>query len=273
MIGLQDVFQNVIRAALCNQRARRLLSKQLRKVLTPQLQVPQKPPRPQTPVIMVPPSKYHADLATVFESQFYHDVVFIVEGRQIKAHKAILAAAGCEMATIFSINSHDLEKECFNSLESSHVSDDSQTLTVITADPSLTFEVLNSLLHFLYSGSISSNASLDQLLEAAKFLNTTIVTNIVSNQHDTKSIFTTWKSTVAGNMQKLQFEGELADIWFDLEDNVIPAHKAILVSRCQMMAAMFQEGHFKEANRQIVSEVILERTLVAHKGSINSDFH
>ena len=253
MSGLQDVFLNVIRAALCNQRAKRLLSKQLRKVLPPQLQVPQKPPQPRTPVIEVPPSTYHSDLTTLLESQFYYDVVFVVEGRQIKAHKAVLIAAACKLPVLFGAQTND-EKEC--SVESQNISDDGHSLTVIIADPSLTFDGLHCLLQFLYSGSIPTYSVSSEIKEAAKCLNTTITKSILSEQHDAVSCFASWKMVVAENMRELLFEKQLvfADVWFDLEDNIIPAHKAILVSRCPMMAAMFQEGHFEEANRQIVSK-------------------
>ncbi|CAB3994898.1 rho-related BTB domain-containing 2-like [Paramuricea clavata] len=250
MTGLQDVILNVIRAALCKQRGKRLLSKQLRKVLLPQLQVPQKPPRPQTPVIEVPPSTYHNDLTTLLESLFCYDVVFVVEGRQIKAHKAMLIAGACKMPMLFADQPID-GTEC--SVESQSVSDDGHILTVIIAEPSLTFNALNSLLQYLYSGSMPTCNVSSEIIEAAKFLNTTI-TKVVSEQNDAVNSLAFWKTVVAKNMQELLFEKQsvFADIWFDLEDNVIPAHKAILVSRCPMMAAMFQEGHFEEANRQIV---------------------
>ena len=252
MSGLQDVFENVIRAALCNQRAKRLLSKQLRKVLPPQLQVPEKPPRPQTPVIEVPSSTYHNDLTTLIESQFYFDVVFVVEGRQIKAHKAVLIAAGCKLPMLFGAQSID-EKEC--SVELQNILETNHMLTVIIADPSLTFDALNNLLHFLYSGSIATCSIPSEIAEAAKYLDTTITKCILNEQNNATSCFASWKMIISENMWELVFEKQLvfADIWFDLEDNVIPAHKAILVSRCPMMAAMFQEGHFEEARRQIVS--------------------
>ena len=253
MTGLQDVIQNVIRAALCKQRGKRLLSKQLRKVLLPQLQVLQKPPQPQTPVIEVPPSTYHNDLTTLLESLFCYDVVFVVEGRQIKAHKAMLIAAACKMPMLFAAQPID-GTEC--SVESQSISDDGHILTVIIADPSLTFNALNSLLQYLYSGSMPTCNVSSEIIEAAKFLNTTIA-KVVSEQNDAVNSLAFWKTVVATNMQELLFKKQsvFADIWFDLEDNVIPAHKAILVSRCPMMAAMFQEGHFEEANRQIVSKV------------------
>ena len=250
MSGLQDVFLNVTRAALCNQRAKRLLSKQLRKVLPPQLQGPQIPPRPQTPVIKVPPSSYHNDLTSLFESQFYYDVVFIVEGREIKAHKAILVAAACELPMLFGRQSND-QKE--SPQESQSITDDDHALTAVIADPSLTFDAVNSLLQFLYSGCTLFNIS-SEISEAAKFLNTSIMNSIINEQNDAAFSFSIWKSVVAENMLKLLFEKQFADVWFDLEDSIIPAHKAVLVSRCPMMAAMFQEGHFEEAKRQIVSK-------------------
>ena len=271
MSGLQDVFQNVIRAALCNQRARRLLSKHLRKVLRPQLQVPHKPPRPQTPVIEVSPSTFHSDFTTLLESQFYFDVVFVVEGKQIKAHKAILVAAGCKLSALFSVQSIDnnqYPQEIQNTTDA-----DCDTLTMIIADPPLTFEAFYNLLQFLYSGSMPGKISME-IIEVARFLNIRTIKGMEENDSFVSN-FVSWKKGIAENMRELLFAEKLlvfADIWFDLEDDVIPAHKAILVSRCPMMAAMFQEGHFEEANRQIVSNATRVR-YYSHNGINTVCFH
>lgn len=43
-----------------------------------------------------------------------------------------------------------------------------------------------------------------------------------------------------------------ADVVFDLDDGSIPAHRAILTARCDMMKAMFS-GDFRESSAKIVS--------------------
>lgn len=43
-----------------------------------------------------------------------------------------------------------------------------------------------------------------------------------------------------------------ADVIFELDDGNIPAHRAILTARCDVMKAMFS-GDFREGNAKVVS--------------------
>ena len=55
------------------------------------------------------------------------------------------------------------------------------------------------------------------------------------------------------------------DVVFKLDDTVYPVHKAVLVSRCDMMSAMLQ-GNFKESQAKVVS---LFSNFSLHKLRIN----
>lgn len=46
--------------------------------------------------------------------------------------------------------------------------------------------------------------------------------------------------------------GLFADVMFDLDDGSVPAHKAILTARCDVMKAMFS-GDFRESSAKVVS--------------------
>ena len=37
-----------------------------------------------------------------------------------------------------------------------------------------------------------------------------------------------------------------------IEGKAIPAHKVFLFAQCEMLSAMFVEGHFRESGRQLV---------------------
>lgn len=45
--------------------------------------------------------------------------------------------------------------------------------------------------------------------------------------------------------------GLFSDVTFELDDGTQPAHKAVLVSRCDPMKAMFQ-GDFRESTARVV---------------------
>lgn len=45
--------------------------------------------------------------------------------------------------------------------------------------------------------------------------------------------------------------GLFADVVFDLDDGSVPAHKAILTARCDVMKAMFS-GDFRESSAKVV---------------------
>lgn len=49
--------------------------------------------------------------------------------------------------------------------------------------------------------------------------------------------------------------GLFADVMFELDDGSVPAHKAILTARCDVMKAMFS-GDFRESSAKVVSAFI-----------------
>lgn len=47
-------------------------------------------------------------------------------------------------------------------------------------------------------------------------------------------------------------QGLFGDVLFELDDGNLPAHRAILTARCDMMKAMFS-GDFRESSAKVVS--------------------
>ncbi|XP_055371909.1 rho-related BTB domain-containing protein 1 isoform X3 [Condylostylus longicornis] len=90
--GVNEVFENAIRAALIARRQQRFWMTNLKKVQKPQLQAPFRPPKPPPPEIIVMPGTYRKDMYNMFLSQCYTDLILIVGSTKFAAHKFLLAA-------------------------------------------------------------------------------------------------------------------------------------------------------------------------------------
>ena len=56
------------------------------------------------------------------------------------------------------------------------------------------------------------------------------------------------------NLRNVIHLGLFADVMFELDDGSVPAHKAILTARCDVMKAMFS-GDFRESSAKVVSKM------------------
>ncbi|KAG8248059.1 Rho- BTB domain-containing protein 1 [Homalodisca vitripennis] len=91
--GVNEVFENAIRAALIARRQQRFWMTNLKKVQRPLLQAPYCPPKPRPPEIHVSPSTYEESLHWLFHTQAHADVIFVAGAVGFSAHRFILAAA------------------------------------------------------------------------------------------------------------------------------------------------------------------------------------
>ena len=91
--GVEDVFANVVRAAVVEKRKLRFWNTQLRRVQYPQMQAPMKPPQLHLPKVIVPPSVLNNDFRELLFNQSEGDVVFNVRGQCLRAHKICLAVS------------------------------------------------------------------------------------------------------------------------------------------------------------------------------------
>ena len=89
--GVDELFENAIRAALCARRNQRFWMAGLKKVLQPALQEPFCPPRPKLPSATVKGSVYNEDLSTMSEDQHYTDVIFLCGSIGFSAHRYVLS--------------------------------------------------------------------------------------------------------------------------------------------------------------------------------------
>jgi Rho-related BTB domain-containing protein 1/2 len=105
--GIHDVFMNVIRAALIHKREKHFWNQLggLKNITKPLCQAPFQPPQPLCPKILIQPTTLDHDLLNLFDNQSYADVVFMVQGTAIPAHKSCLAVASPIFEELF-LSSH-----------------------------------------------------------------------------------------------------------------------------------------------------------------------
>ncbi|XP_044740814.1 rho-related BTB domain-containing protein 1 isoform X2 [Chrysoperla carnea] len=140
------------------------------------------------------------------------------------------------------------------------------TQTVITLTKLVTPQAMHQCLKFIYTGTIDKRfldlqtASIGLLLEmrqAAEFLEfpqlMVLLSNIQSNQQFLNcEAIEHFSQTFRQRLEELCLEqGLFADVIFELDDGAYPAHKPMLVARCDMMKAMFS-GDFRESQAKVI---------------------
>jgi len=110
--GIDEVFENAIRAALCSRRQQslfRMTSFNLRRVMSPVLQEPFCPPRPSLPEASTIQSSYLTDLERMARQQNYTDLIFLCGTVGFSAHRFMMASASPLLRRILTADySHDL---------------------------------------------------------------------------------------------------------------------------------------------------------------------
>ena len=284
MWGINHVFDNAVRAALNTRRHTRFWSSHLKGVLKPQLQPPYLPEKPDSPAVSVDlPSLYKENLARLLDLGTCADVEFLVQGQTIKAHRAILSAAAPAFAELFSAkelrvtNSGAPSKKLvlqdalvfgkpgslprgFAAISSRNnwISEERGASVLVTVDNFLSFGIFMHVLEFLYSGNIPLEVCTEELEEAARNLQIVHLAEYVANvinrmEYMNTEIYSDMVREMVSSAKKLVNSQIFSDIVFKIEDRVVVAHKAFLVAQCEMMAAMFMTGHFKESGVQVVS--------------------
>ncbi|XP_033633370.1 rho-related BTB domain-containing protein 2-like [Asterias rubens] len=121
LYGVEEVFDNVVRAALIARRQHRFWQSNLKKVQRPLPQAPYLPPCPIEPRITVPPSTYDKDISSMLRDLTCADVTFVVQGEYIHAHKVSLIAASSVFHDLFMLDLSDqLDSSASQDKESSN---------------------------------------------------------------------------------------------------------------------------------------------------------
>ncbi|XP_066581695.1 rho-related BTB domain-containing protein 1 isoform X2 [Prorops nasuta] len=340
--GVNEVFENSIRAALIARRQQRFWMTNLKKVQRPLLQVPFCPPKPVPPKICLTPSTYEENMRALWTRPVHTDVTLIAGNCTFAAHRCLLAAASPAFHRLFSMElSHELTPR--SSSESSMVStfgeatvgefnDDTECLiridqsksikvweqlkrrssfqvlptmdnqriiitgavasrelnhpafqniricmtessngvqqptTVVTLSKLITPQAMQQCLQFIYTGSLDKRyhdlqtAPIGLLLEirqAAEFLKLPHLLMVLRSiqtreQFVNSDLNNGYKQAVRQRLEDICLEqGQFADVIFDLDDGSVPAHRAILTARCDVMKAMFS-GDFRESSAKVI---------------------
>ena len=281
LFGVREVFENAIRATLIYRRATRFWCSQLKRVSKPQLQQPYLPNKPDAPKVTCgPPSMYRDNLKALVESALYADVEFSVGGQCFLAHKIILVASSPVFAHLFQgVESNSclsylmLSSQKFvlqdavvfgkpaqlpKGFESIQRKEWSGHNLLVVLDNCISCDAFHHILEFVYTGSLSVSVCTNELLKAARYLQlfelTAYVANIVNNrEYMNAEVYRQVNRQMVCCARKLLNDNFLSDVAFNVGGMAVYAHKAFLVSQCEMLSAMFMEGHFKESGRQMVS--------------------
>ncbi|XP_025271061.1 rho-related BTB domain-containing protein 1 isoform X2 [Camponotus floridanus] len=315
--GVNEVFENSIRAALIARRQQRFWMTNLKRVQRPLLQAPFCPPKPVPPEVCLAASTYEENMKSLWTRPVHTDVTLIAGNCTFLAHRCLLAAASPAFHRLFSMElSHELTPR--SSSESSMVYASSirvweqlkrrssfqvlptvdnqrktngatrelnhpafqniricltenangvqQPMTVVTLSKLITPQAMQQCLQFIYTGCLDKRyhdlqtAPIGLLLEirqAAEFLELPQLLMVLGSiqtreQFVNSDLNNRYKQVVRQRLEDICLEqGLFADVMFELDDGSVPAHKAILTARCDVMKAMFS-GDFRESSAKVI---------------------
>ncbi|CAL4077252.1 unnamed protein product [Meganyctiphanes norvegica] len=156
--GVNEVFDNVIRAALIARRQQRFWMTNLKRVQRPTLQVPFCPPKPKICQPSVLNSNLREDLHCLYSCGSFTDLVLMAGGTQVHAHRFLVVAA----STAF----HKLLMTDLSDCVTTRRSSDSSMLSGTFGDTNL--GNFNSDTECLLSSDSSTPRPASRLFEAVK---------------------------------------------------------------------------------------------------------
>ncbi|KAL0129667.1 hypothetical protein PUN28_001734 [Cardiocondyla obscurior] len=315
--GVNEVFENSIRAALIARRQQRFWMTNLKRVQRPLLQAPFCPPKPVPPKVCLAVSTYEENMKSLWTRPVHTDVTLIASNCTFGVHRCLLAAASPAFYRLFSMElaqeltprsssessmvyassirvweqlkrrssfqvlptmdnqrksnsaTKELNHPAFQNIRicmTENANGVQQPMTVITLSKLITPQAMQQCLQFIYTGSLDKRyhdlqtAPIGLLLEirqAAEFLELPQLL-MVLNSIQTREQFVNsdlnnrYKQVVRQRLEDICLEqGLFADVIFELDDGSVPAHKAILTARCDVMKAMFS-GDFRESSAKVI---------------------
>ncbi|XP_006019765.1 rho-related BTB domain-containing protein 3 [Alligator sinensis] len=243
-------------------------------VKPPHLEQPEK-----MPILKGEASHYDSDLHNLLFCCQCVDVIFCSEDlRNVgEAHKIILCSVSHVFMLLFNVKSPA-------DIQDSSVIRTAQTLFAVNSEAvfpvssrgspcnppvrvivkdSFFCSCLSDILHFIYSGAfqwelleeeikkkLKDSGEVEQVLEKVKCILKT--PGRVNNSKDCRIYQTKRPLQICNTSLRLFFNTPvLADVLFKIQGATVPAHRAVLVARCEVMAAMFN-GNYIEANSVLV---------------------
>lgn len=285
--GVNEVFENAIRAALMARRQQRFWMTNLKKVQRPLLQAPFKPPPPPKPEVLEPSSTFIENTRQLWLDRAHADVLLVSGPVGFPAHRFVLAAASpalyrlltadlmarstSDSSMVSSLGEFADDTECLvraeqkmckrrascQALPSSgrdldpafHSVKTVDGQTVITFSRLVSPGALQLCLQFMYTGSLDRRGvDIQELRRAAELLELPHLGPLLSNEYPPES----HEQHLKRRMQDVCLDqGLFADVIFELDDGGCAAHKPMLACRCDMMKAMFS-GDFREGQAKVI---------------------
>ncbi|KAL4232158.1 Rho-related BTB domain-containing protein 1 [Mactra antiquata] len=313
--GIEDVFLNIVRAAMVEKRKIRFWSSFLRRIQYPQIQAPMKLPPLLLPKIEVPDETLQDDLSNLLHHQAVGDVVFVVRGQCFRAHKICLAVGAIVFENLFlgndiivtenanralkrSLSTHGNTNKIIRSNDGNtrrssdtvgpdlhNIGQDYSILkhsafltveenkacenpfkpgeityqTVVTVRNEITPRAFQYILEFLYTGTVKEDyESFDEVMVACSLLELTDLALMVSNVRGSEEYLNMevekqFQEYRKSKLRCLALNAEkLTDVRFLVDDGAIRAHKPLLMGRCEMMYAMFNDNFMESSADSIV---------------------
>ncbi|CAB0010649.1 unnamed protein product [Nesidiocoris tenuis] len=253
--GVNEVFENAIRAALIARRQQRFWMTNLKKVQRPLLQV--------------------SSFGEATSGDFNEDTEFLIRvekpsrggvWEQLKRRSSCqVLTSTCNTPNLRVCANRELNHPAFTSIRVQQVEDmDTQgrltasLQTIITLSKLVTPQAMQQTLMFLYTGTIDSKfTQIQEIRQAAEFMELPELQMFVSNMQSHEEFLNPelkqrYRQAVRVRLNDLCLsQGLFADVIFQLDDGCIPAHKPLLMARCDMMRAMFS-GDFREGSAKVI---------------------
>ncbi|KAM4809357.1 rho-related BTB domain-containing protein 3 [Rhinophrynus dorsalis] len=246
---------------------KRKKTNQFLKVKPPKLEQPEK-----MPVVQDEPSQYQSNFQSLLLYSQCVDVIFCTADwvHVCEAHRIVLCSASFVFRLLFNVKStqdnHDscilrTTRALFSVSREAAGTAHNSPVRVIVKD-SLFCSCLADILHFIYSGAYQWQLLEQQVRKkmkdpehAAHVLHRVRCLLKIPGKNEYSSDFSSshppspWQFCYSLGL--FYNTPLLADVIFQVEDTTIPAHRAVLVARCEVMAAMFS-GSYMEANNFVI---------------------
>ncbi|XP_022918311.1 rho-related BTB domain-containing protein 1 [Onthophagus taurus] len=286
--GVNEVFENAIRAALMARRQQRFWMTNLKKVQRPLLQAPFQPPPPPKPEVVIPTSIFHENARQLWLDRSHVDVLLVAGPVAFPAHRFLLSAASpvlyrlltadlmarstSDSSMVSSLGDFADETECLMKAEQKickrrascqglpsgkefdHPAFQSircvDGQTIITVSRMVTPTALQQCLHYAYTGLLEHrNTDIQELHRLAELLELPHLQSILTTDYRSDENYEIYLRRRIGDVCLDQ--GLFADVIFELDDGACAAHKPMLAARCDVMKAMFG-GDFREGQAKVI---------------------
>ncbi|XP_043938896.1 rho-related BTB domain-containing protein 2 isoform X3 [Protopterus annectens] len=133
----------------------------------------------------------------------------------------------------------------------------SRLMTVVKLEPSIQPGPFRAVLKYLYTGQLDENEKdLMQIAHIAELLEVfdlrMMVANILNNEaFMNQEITKAFHVRRANRVKECLAKGTFSDVIFKLDDGTISAHKPLLISSCDWMAAMFGGPFVESCTREV----------------------